>query len=41
MISLLGIGVSYLIVKKLDDMSDYKQPKGKHKNRYAPWNRWF
>jgi len=30
----IAIGVAFLVVKKLDKMGEYKQPKGKHKNRY-------
>lgn len=30
----IAMGAAYLIVKKLDKAGDYKQPKGKHKNRY-------
>ena len=41
MISLLGMATAYIIAKKLDDMSDYRKPVGKYKNRYAPWNRIF
>jgi hypothetical protein len=34
MFSIIGIGIAYIIAKALDDSSDYKQPKGKNKNRY-------
>ena len=34
MIALITFTVGYWIAKKLNDSSDYKQPKGKHKNRY-------
>lgn len=34
MLTAITIGIAYLIAKKLDDSGDYKQPKGKHKNRY-------
>ena len=30
----IAIAIAYFIVKKLDDASDYKNPKGQHKNRY-------
>lgn len=30
----LIMGFSYLVVKKLEKASEYKTPKGKHKNRY-------
>ena len=32
--ALVAMGISYLVVKKLDKMSEYKEPKGKNKNRY-------
>ncbi len=31
---ILAMGIAYLIVVKLDKASQYKSPKGKHKNRY-------
>lgn len=31
---LLALGVAYLIISKLDKKSEYKSPKGKHKDRY-------
>lgn len=31
---LIAMGSAYLIVKKLDRMTDYKPPVGKYKNRY-------
>ena len=34
MFGLISFGIAYLIAKKLDDSTDYKSPKGKHKNRY-------
>lgn len=34
MIGLIAIAVAYVVAKKLDDASDYKLPKGRHKNRY-------
>ena len=34
MISVIAFGIAYLIAKKLDDLGDYKEPKGKYKNRY-------
>lgn len=34
LIATAAIGAAYLIAKALDDSSDYKEPKGKHKNRY-------
>lgn len=34
MFGALAIGIAYLIAKALDDASDYKEPKGKRKNRY-------
>lgn len=34
MITAITMGIAYLIAKKLEDASSYKQPKGKHKNRY-------
>lgn len=30
----IAVLATSIIVKKLDDSSDYKEPKGKHKNRY-------
>lgn len=32
--AVIAIGIGAYIVKKLDDKADYKQPKGKHKDRY-------
>lgn len=34
MLAAITIGIAYLIAKKLDDLGDYKEPKGKTKNRY-------
>lgn len=34
MFGLIAIGISYVIAKKLEDSADYKEPKGKHKDRY-------
>ena len=34
MLGIIAIGIAYVLVKKLDKMSDYKEPKGKYKNRY-------
>lgn len=34
MIGLVTIAIAYVIAKKLDDSSDYKEPKGKHRKRY-------
>jgi len=34
MAGLLTWAITYLIVKKLDKMTEYKIPKGKHKRRY-------
>jgi len=34
MFGAIAIGAAFLIVKVLDKKSEYKQPKGKHKNRY-------
>lgn len=34
MFTALTIGIAYLTAKKLDDLSDYRTPKGKDKNRY-------
>lgn len=34
MFGLIALGLAYLVAKKLDDSGDYKQPKGKYKNRY-------
>jgi hypothetical protein len=34
MFTVITIGIAYLIAKKLDAAGDYKEPKGKHKNRY-------
>lgn len=34
MIGLITISIAYVIAKKLDDLSDYKEPKGKYKDRY-------
>jgi hypothetical protein len=34
MFGLIAMAISYVIVKKLDASGDYKQPKGKHENRY-------
>ncbi len=34
MFGVIAMGIAFLITKKLDDMGDYKPPKGKNKNRY-------
>ena len=34
MFGAVAIGLAYLAVKILDKSSEYKTPKGKHKNRY-------
>lgn len=34
MFGVTTIAIAYLIVSKLEKSSQYKQPKGKHKNRY-------
>jgi hypothetical protein len=34
MFGALAIGIAYLIAKTLDKAGDYKEPKGKYKNRY-------
>lgn len=34
MFGLITLGLAYITAKKLDDSGDYKQPKGKNKNRY-------
>jgi len=34
MIGLIVIGISAVLAKKIDDSADYKEPKGKYKNRY-------
>jgi hypothetical protein len=34
MFGIIALGAAYLIVKVLDKKSEYKTPKGKHKNRY-------
>jgi hypothetical protein len=34
MFGIIATGIAYLIAKKLDDAGKYKNPKGKHKNRY-------
>lgn len=34
MFTAIAIGLAYIIAKKLDDSSDYRNPKGKDKNRY-------
>jgi hypothetical protein len=34
MFGLLALGAAYLIVRELDKKSEYKPPKGKHRNRY-------
>lgn len=34
MFTALTMGIAYIIAKKLDDAGDYKEPKGKNKNRY-------
>ena len=34
MLGLIAIAVAYVVAKKLDDSSDYKEPKGIYKNRY-------
>lgn len=34
MFGTIAIGVTLFIVKKVDDLGDYKLPKGKYKNRY-------
>lgn len=32
--TIIGMGIAGAIAKALDDSADYKEPKGKHKNRY-------
>jgi len=32
--ALLAMGLAYIIANNLEDLSSYKEPKGKHKNRY-------
>jgi len=34
MFGVIGLALAFLVVKKLDKLSDYKEPKGKDKNRY-------
>lgn len=34
MLGLITIGIAYLIARKLDKAGDYKEPKGKYRNRY-------
>lgn len=34
MFGLIAIATAYVITKKLDDSTDYREPKGKDKNRY-------
>lgn len=34
MFGIISIGLALLVVKKLEKMTEYKQPKGKHANRY-------
>lgn len=34
MIGLLALAIAYVAAKKLDDLGDYKSPKGKYRNRY-------
>ncbi|TDQ27652.1 hypothetical protein DFQ07_1503 [Tenacibaculum caenipelagi] len=31
---MITILLAYFIVKKIDDLGDYKTPRGKYKNRY-------
>lgn len=34
MFTAISIGIAYLISIKLEDLSQYKEPKGKNRNRY-------
>lgn len=34
MLGLISMAIAYVIAKALTDSADYKEPKGKHKNRY-------
>jgi len=34
MFGLIAIGAAFLVVRKLEKMGEYKEPKGKNKNRY-------
>ena len=34
MFGLIAIAVGYVVVKTLEKSSEYKEPKGKNKNRY-------
>lgn len=34
MVGLIALGIAYIVAKKLDDLGDYKTPRGKNKNRY-------
>lgn len=34
MFGIIALGAAYLIARSLDKASEYKQPKGKRKNRY-------
>lgn len=34
MFGAIALGVSLLVVKALDKKSEYKEPKGKYRNRY-------
>lgn len=34
MLGLIAMAIAYVAVKKIEDSADYKQPKGRHKNRY-------
>jgi hypothetical protein len=34
MFGLIAMATAYVITKVLDDLTDYKEPKGKNKDRY-------
>lgn len=34
MLGILAMTIAYVTVKKLDNLTSYRQPKGKYKNRY-------
>lgn len=34
MFGIIAMAIAYVAVKKLDNSTDYKQPKGRRKNRY-------
>lgn len=34
MLGIISMILAYVVAKNLDDLSDYKLPRGKNKNRY-------